>query len=526
MLKINTNFHGRMRIVVITIVAAAVLLVAGFVHALQSKVSAATNVLDDPIYHVVNTSTRAAVLTSWESEANNASKYGFGAPETIFQASRTPEKGLLPVYRLYNPKTNDFLYTVGENEKNNTAPRYGYVYDQIAFYAQPYAKQGAQPVYRYHQNGKHRYAITQAQRDALTASGWKQINISFYALPITDTQTTPSDPTTPTDPTPPVVNPTPANPAEGDGVFTFAIMPDTQQEVYASAGDQFQERTRWVAGLKETRDLRFVGHTGDVISAGASKTDPDNFYQLDVASAAFKTLDDAKVPYTLSAGNHDTGAVCGGGGACTGKTWELIRDTERFNTYFNSSRLNLTSDQQFEAGKSENSYRTFTAEGRNWLVLTLEMNARVTAINWARSVVASHPTYNVIIQSHYVFEGNGTISTSNAGYGATSGRYLYDNLVLQYPNVKMVFSGHTGTAKSRTDVGVNGNTVYGFLAALHSNDYNPTRIVTVNVKNGTITSDIEAASIRDGYKQQNPNATLPTYNEFDVTYGNVTFVTP
>ena len=56
----------------------------------------------------------------------------------------------------------------------------------------------------------------------------------------------------------------------------------------------------------------------------------------------------------------------------------------------------------------------------------------------------------------------------------------------------MVFSGHTGVAARRTDVGINGNTVYSFVAAIHSNSTNPVRIVTIDTAAGSIQSEIVA----------------------------------
>ena len=56
----------------------------------------------------------------------------------------------------------------------------------------------------------------------------------------------------------------------------------------------------------------------------------------------------------------------------------------------------------------------------------------------------------------------------------------------------MVFAGHVGVAASRTDVGVNGNTIYSFLAAIHSPSTNPVRVVYINTASGTIQSRIVA----------------------------------
>ena len=62
----------------------------------------------------------------------------------------------------------------------------------------------------------------------------------------------------------------------------------------------------------------------------------------------------------------------------------------------------------------------------------------------------------------------------------------------KYANIKMVFSGHTGTAAKRVDTGVNGNRIVSYLQAFHSNTTNPVRIVTVDPASGLVTSRIIA----------------------------------
>jgi hypothetical protein len=227
----------------------------------------------------------------------------------------------------------------------------------------------------------------------------------------------------------------------------------------------------------------------------------------------------------MSIGNHDTKAVCGGGGACDPtKTREFFRDTTVFNSYFSTSRLKLPNAQLFEAGKVDNAYKTFSAEGTNWLILTLEMTPRTAAVNWAKNVVAAHPKHNVVILSHYLLTGSSSISTSSAGYGDRNGRYVYDNLILKYPNVKMAFSGHTGRAGHRTDVGVNGNKIVSFLGTFHDFNFNPIRYVTIDTKNNTVTTDVQAATVRAAYLQKYPTTKLPSYNSYDAVFTGMNFV--
>lgn len=497
---------------------------AGVVFVTAPQLNAGVGVMDDPIYLAMNPQNGTSALIR-EDELPTFTKKGYGSTQKIGLVSNEPGVGLTPIYRVYREKTKDYVMTPWANERDGAIKNYGYDSHEIAFYARLKDDGPTEPFVRYRKGAIHRNVVSAQDQRSLLSSGWLREGITFYAMPLAASATSP--PQAPATPAPAPASPqsTPTQEGDGDGKFAFAIMPDTQQEAMTFSGDQFQERTKWIASQVGSRDIRFIGHTGDIVSAGGNVTDTQQHYQFGIASTAFLTIDQTNVPYLLSPGNHDTAAVCGGGSACPGQSARVnIRNTDIFNQYFSTSRLKLTHAQEFEANKIDNSYKTFTAEGTKWLVIAFEMNPRPVAVEWAKGVVAAHPNHNVAITSHYILNGDGSISTSNAGYGDTSGRYLYDNLVLKYPNIKLVFSGHVGQAGSRIDTGVNGNKVAGFVGAFHQSDFNPTRILTVDVKNDSVKSDIYAATVRDAYKAKYPDATVPNYDSYDVTYAGMAFI--
>ncbi|MEU7611804.1 carbohydrate-binding domain-containing protein [Micromonospora sp. NPDC049204] len=259
-----------------------------------------------------------------------------------------------------------------------------------------------------------------------------------------------------------------------DTTFSFAVLPDTQQEVLNGSDTRFLNRTNWLVQNRSALDLRFVTSSGDVVN-----WDTPDHSQYVIARTAMRPIENAAIPYALALGNHDTQATGVGGSARDpAHTRELLRDTTVFNQYFTVSQYRAVRGQ-FEAGKVDNSYSTFEAGGVQWMVLTLELWPRVAAVNWARSVVAANPRHNVIVVTHDYIDGNGNIEQS-AGYGETSPQYLFDNLVKQYANIRFVFSGHTGIAGNRVDTGVHGNKIYSFLQTFHSNSTNPVRLVEVD----------------------------------------------
>ncbi|MGI5147597.1 carbohydrate-binding domain-containing protein [Plantactinospora sp. CA-294935] len=282
-----------------------------------------------------------------------------------------------------------------------------------------------------------------------------------------------------------------------DPKFSFAVLPDTQQEVLNASDTRFRQRTDWLVGNRSALDLRFVTHSGDVVN-----WDTPDHAQYEIARNAMRPLETAGIPYSLAIGNHDTQATGPGGSARDpARTRELVRDTTVFNRYFTAGQYGAVRGQ-FEAGKVDNSYSTYSAGGVQWLVLVLELWPRAEAVNWARGVVAANPRHNVVVVTHDYIDGNGNIEQS-AGYGATSPQYLYDNLVKQYANVKFVFSGHTGVAGNRVDTGVHGNRIYSFLQTFHSNTTNPVRLVEI---------DAAADSLRTWIHAPYTNQAFPEYD--------------
>ncbi|MFC4822497.1 metallophosphoesterase [Dokdonella ginsengisoli] len=436
--------------------------------------------LDDPIYHRVNPSSQANLLTPWQSEADSAAaNHGFTDDRgTPVLASRTPASGLVAAHRLYNGSSNDFVWITNPAEIAGAVANYGYADKGTDFYVSPEPASCTQPVHRFLKGNKHRHAFSDAERSALLAQGWTAEGVSFHAKPAA---------------------------APVDTTFSIAVLPDTQNEVFPGApAARHVGRAQWLADNRQLLDLRFVLHTGDVTNWG-ERDEP----QYQVAVSGVVPLENAGIAFAYTPGNHDTRAVCAGGSACPGESAIVnVRLLPLFNQYF-GDRFAVT--ERMEPGKLDNYYTLFEAGGVGWMVLSLELWPRTAVVDWAKSAVAAHPAHNVIVVTHMYLDGDGSISTSNGGYGANSPRYLYDNLVGQYPNVRFVFSGHTGQAASRTDTGVHGNRIASFLQSFHS-PTNPVRIVEIDTAADTAASWIYAPQ------------TATEYPEYDVRVTDLDFV--
>ncbi len=288
------------------------------------------------------------------------------------------------------------------------------------------------------------------------------------------------------------LQPTPPTPlasastAAPNRTFTIAVIPDTQQETWSDDDARGRERSEWLVANAERLNLAFVTHVGDVVDWG--DVAPQQYVRAQAALAPLV----GRVPYSLSIGNHDTAAVCRGGSACPGVDASVaVRDTEAFNAAFPVSDF-ANVEGWFEDGKVDNTYSTFTAGGLRWMVLNLELWPREAAVDWAEEVVAAHPGHNVIVVTHSYLEADGSIGTTNGGYGATSPQYVFDNLIRRFPNIQLVLSGHTGEAASRVDTGIEGNRILSLLQGFHSRTTNPVRLITVDPDRRVITSSVYA----------------------------------
>jgi len=244
--------------------------------------------------------------------------------------------------------------------------------------------------------------------------------------------------------------------------FVLAILPDTQCEVNYNPA-MFTSQMKWIADKKDSLNIPIVLHVGDLV-------DFNSIDQYNRASEGFKILDNARIPYAITLGNHDTGAVGEhSGSAAPGNVNANLRTTDRFNTYFPVKRFTAQKGR-FEKNKSDNAYYTFKAGGLSWLVLTLEFCSRQEPVTWAGKVISKYPKHNVIILTHYHLNAKGMIGQDNAGYGNLSPQKVYDQLIGQYENVRLVLSGHTGSSVHRDDTGLKGNHIYQILQDYQGED--------------------------------------------------------
>ncbi|MET0693034.1 MAG: metallophosphoesterase [Propionibacteriaceae bacterium] len=417
----------------------------------------------------LNVKTQAQLLSNKSAEVQSFAAKGFtstrGAPFTVAEKAGT---GLSGVHRFTTASNGNVFYSADPAEIKVLQAHRGLKDEGVAFYASLTPATCLIPVYSFLKGGIHRFSTTPGERAILRDAGWKVEKARFYV-----------------------------GPPKTDSTFVIGVLPDTQQEVLRAGDTRFIARSQWLVSSKSSLDLKFVTHTGDIVN-----WDTPDHIQYVRAAAGLKPLETAKIPYSLSPGNHDTEAVCEGGGACDPhQTRALVRQTNSFNRYLNHGTQAV--EGRFEANKVDNTYSIFSGGGESWMMLNLELWPRPEVLTWARKVVASHPDTNVIVATHSYLVASGGIYNSGA-YGGVSPQSLWNNLIKVYPNVRMVLCGHAGKAAARTDTGVNGNRIITMMLTMHDVKTNPIRLIEVNTAAGSADSWVYSPYT---------NTTYPTYSK-------------
>ena len=417
---------------------------------------------DDPIYQRVNPTTTASLLTPWSAEAGKAVQYGYTDDRGVaFKASIAADDTLTPVHRLWQAGSGDFRYAADAEDVAGAVAK-GYVDQGSRFSASRTSASCLSPVYGYVKNGHQRLAAVATDRTALSGAGWSQEGIAFYAraAEAVDTPTGAPDPS-----------------------FSFAVLPDTQQEVLKAGDPRFLDRTQWLADHESSLDLRFATHTGDVVNWDtADHCAVHDRQRRDEAPGErrrsrtrWRSATTTRRPPASAASARDPA-----------RTPALSSGTRRRSTPTSTRIAYGDNPVEFESGKVDNLYSLYEAGG----VQVDGGGAGALAAGQRRQLGEAAGGGPPGSQRH-----RGDPRLPQRGRRHRTGRSATAtpphssstiSLIKQYANIKMVFSGHVGQADRRVDTGVNGNKVYSYLGAFHSDTTNPVRLVSVDVAAGTI----------------------------------------
>jgi hypothetical protein len=217
--------------------------------------------------------------------------------------------------------------------------------------------------------------------------------------------------------------------------FTIAVLPDTQyysQNNIANPNSSlFHDQVDWLLGHRESLNLKFVTHLGDVVNVAGAAGSASG--QWAVAQSAMARLKDSTLPFNILPGNHDWTSTAG--------TGSIEHYRSRFGdqaNYFQGKSWFLGYDP-----RGVNSAALFDTPAGPMLNISLEFNATSpTSINgapsspiaWAQSVINANKGVPTIISTH---------NAINPGSGRDGfGQSLFKQLVRDNNQVFMVLNGH------------------------------------------------------------------------------------
>ena len=219
--------------------------------------------------------------------------------------------------------------------------------------------------------------------------------------------------------------------------FTIVAVPDIQNETqyYPAA---LTSEINWIVNNRASQNIVFVAQQGDLTN-NADKTEfttaQNNLFLLNNA---------AGLAWGTVPGNHD------------------LANASLYDSYFGPS--NFTGQSWYGGSYAHSSYQTFTAGGRNYLMLDIEYDAPTDVIDWAQGIINANPGKPTIVNTHDYLTSGGRTS-----YGDT----LWSSLVKPNSQIFMVLCGHMHFEYHQTSMNNDGQPVFELLADYQDNPYGP-----------------------------------------------------
>ncbi len=198
----------------------------------------------------------------------------------------------------------------------------------------------------------------------------------------------------------------------GSNFFTIAVISDTQNYVDVTHQQPlnvnfFLSQTKYLADNMNALNLAFITHVGDVVQHGdgTDGTPGNSSYGAGAewvnARAAMDILDATALPFGMSIGNHDYDnySYKSGNLPLVSNVWWNKHFGSR-STYFAGKSWYGGASDDLSVNPGLSSYQTFSAAGKKFLHISLELEPGDNAIAWAQGVIDSHTGYATIITTH------------------------------------------------------------------------------------------------------------------------------
>ncbi|MFC3802353.1 S-layer homology domain-containing protein [Cohnella sp. GCM10012308] len=204
--------------------------------------------------------------------------------------------------------------------------------------------------------------------------------------------------------------------------FSFVWMSDTQ---YYSASYPwiYEGNTQWIVDHQQDMNIKYVIHTGDIVD------NAEQAYQWDNAEKAMKTLDDAKIPYGVLAGNHDVSHQSG--------------DYSHYYAHYGEDRFTAQPTYGGSYKNNRGHYDLISAGGVDFIIVYIGWGVTDEDIDWMNQVVADHPDRKAILAFHeYMLVSNNRAPIADK---------VFERVVVPNKNVIMTLSGHYHDSETLID---------------------------------------------------------------------------
>ena len=229
--------------------------------------------------------------------------------------------------------------------------------------------------------------------------------------------------------------------SQDDDEFSFGWITDTQ--FYAqSYPDIFNTEVNYILKNRNTENIKYVVHTGDIIN------NMEQGYQWVNADNSLKIFDNAAMPYGVLAGNHDV-------------VYNKNVDYSTYKKFFGEDRYKKNSWYGGSYEDNRGHYDLLSEDGNDFIVVYMGWQIGEEEYKWMNEVLAEHKDRKAILCFHKYLTPDG--ERDEAGEG------VYNNVVLKNPNVSIVLCGHyTGASNKINEIddnndGIADRTVYEIL---------------------------------------------------------------
>lgn len=202
--------------------------------------------------------------------------------------------------------------------------------------------------------------------------------------------------------------PTPEPTAAGPTPFSIVWMSDTQN-LTRHYPEVFNSMRDWILRERESQNIVFLIHTGDVVDACSP------FMWSNASIALVPVL--YEIPGMVVSGNHDVGS-------------------DNRQSLFNERPYAMMTRKEGQTYRDGDcAYQIFTAGGDEFLVFGFGYSVNSTAVwRWVNSVMDEHPDAVALFVMHYALQEDNRYSGQ--------ARELVRQVAANRPNAKLLLCGH------------------------------------------------------------------------------------